>query len=517
MLRVTEPMDPARADPQPPAADVATTSALRARLVGISKSFGAFKALDGVTLTLNPGQIHAVLGENGAGKTTLVRILSGILSPDSGHIELNGQHVHLHGRKDGASRGIGIVQQHYGLIDELTGVENYLLGHPRAGTWLDHRRASRELEQTAGAFGIVVDPQRLVSALSVGERQRLEILIALAVGAKILILDEPTAALVTSEVALLIPMLRRLAAQGTGIIYITHKLEEVMQIADDVTVLRRGRVSGQFSRAALDKVRLTEAMIGNLPPHVEPGRPVPGKPVVELFAVSVADNDLRRGLRVIDLTVRRNEIVGIAGVAGNGQDALAEVLRGLCEPIDGALRRISSRVAYIPEDRARQGLAMSLSVAENAIVYRHRDPKFVRGWRLDLKAVAKFTRRLTDDAGVAGANPKLAAGALSGGNQQKLVIARELDREPDLIVAHNPYRGLDVGATRAVRRRLLEARDGGAGIVFISPDLDELFDVCSRIVFLTNGEIAGTIDPKATAISEVGSLLGGSLLGGAVS
>jgi general nucleoside transport system ATP-binding protein len=499
-----------RADLRAPAANVvAATSAVHARLVSISKSFGAFKALDNVTLTLDPGQIHAVLGENGAGKTTLVRILSGIMSPDSGHIELNGQKVELHGRKDGASRGIGIVQQHYGLVDELTGAENYLLGHPRAGRWLDYGRASKELARTARDFGIVVDPKRVVRTLTVGERQRLEILIALAVGAKILILDEPTAALVTSEVSLLIAMLQRLAAQGTSIIYITHKLDEVMQIADDVTVLRRGRVTGQFSRAVLDKARLTEAMIGTLPSHIEARRLEPGKPVVELFAVSVAGTALRRGLRLIDLTVRRNEIVGIAGVAGNGQEALAEVLRGLCEPIDGALHRISSRVAYIPEDRARQGLAMSLSVADNAIVYRHRDPNFVKGWRLDFQEVAQFTRRLTDDAGIAGANPKLPAGALSGGNQQKLVIARELDRQPDLIVAHNPYRGLDVGATEAVRRRLLEARDAGTGVVFISPDLDELFDICCRIIFLTNGEVAGTIDPKATAISEVGSLLGG--------
>jgi general nucleoside transport system ATP-binding protein len=494
----------------PTAGVAAATFATHARLVGISKSFGAFKALDDVSLTLNPGQIHAVLGENGAGKTTLVRILAGIMSPDTGYIELNGQKVELSGRKDGAGRGIGIVQQHYGLVEELTGAENYLLGHPRAGRWLDYRQANKELTRTARDFGIVVDPLRVVRTLTVGERQRLEILIALTVGAKILILDEPTAALVTNEVVQLIPMLRRLAGQGTSIIYITHKLDEVMQIADEVTVLRRGRATGQFARAVLDKVRLTETMIGALPPHVEAGRREPGQPVVELFAVSVADTALRRGLRLIDLTIRRNEIVGIAGVAGNGQEALAEVLRGLSDPIDGTLRRISARVAYIPEDRARQGLAMSLSVADNAIIYRYRDPDFVKGWRINPQTVAHFTRRLTDQAGIAGAGPRLPAGALSGGNQQKLVIARELDKRPDLIVAHNPYRGLDVGATEAVRRRLLDARDAGAGVLFISPDLDELFDICSRIVFLSNGKIAGTIDPKATAISEVGSLLGGS-------
>ena len=232
--------------------------------------------------------------------------------------------------------------------------------------------------------------------------------------------------------------------------------------------------------------------------------------VVEMHAVAVAASSFRRGLESIDLAVRRREIVGVAGVAGNGQEALAEILRALVPPIGGRIRRVSDQIAYIPEDRSHDGLALGLSVADNAILYRHRQPTFQGKWGLNPVAISQFTQRLIDDAGIAAANPSIAAGALSGGNQQKLVIARELDNDPDLIIAHNPYRGLDVGATAMVRQRLLDARNAGAGIVLISPDLDELFDLASRIVFLSKGNIVGSIDPKSTAISEVGHYIGGS-------
>jgi len=330
------------------------------------------------------------------------------------------------------------------------------------------------------------------------------------VGADILILDEPTAALVSSEVKSLIPVLRHLVSQGASIVYITHKLDEVMEIADQVTVLRRGRVTGRFTRADLQKDRLTEAMIGTLPEKVDAGRPNPGDLVAELNAISVSASLHRRGLNSIDLKVRRREIIGVAGIAGNGQEALAEVLRGLVSPTDGVIRRVSPRVAYIPEDRSHDGLAITLSVADNAILYRHREVAFQKGWSLNSQAIAHFAKTLIHDAGISAASPSIAAGSLSGGNQQKLVIARELDNEPDLIVAHNPYRGLDVGATVSVRQRLLKARDAGAGIVMISPDLDELFDIANRIVFLSNGKIVGSIDPQSTAIAEVGHFIGGS-------
>lgn len=483
-----------------------------ARLVGISKSFGETIALANVALDFHAGEVHAILGENGAGKTTLVRILSGILKPDAGHLEIDGSPVVLAGRKDGAAHGIGIVQQQDGLIGELSGIDNYLIDHPKSSLWLDRSHARNELVRAAQTLGLTVKPDALVSELSVGERQRLEILIALMIGAGLIIFDEPTAALLTSEVRVLIPLIRRLVSQGRSVVYITHKLDEVMEIADRVSVLRRGRVVGRFSRAELDKAALITAMVGNVPEKLEPGMTELGEIVVELDNVSVPPTRARRGLNGLSLGVRRHEIVGVAGVIGNGQEALAETLRGLVAPVQGQFRSISRRVAFIPEDRARDGLAMTLSIIDNLIVHRHRDLMFHTVGQLDMPAISRFVQDLVGQAGVVLHSLVEPAWSLSGGNQQKLVIAREFDRKPDLIVAHNPYRGLDVSATEAVRQSLLRARDSGAAVVLISPDLDDLFDISNRIVFLSNGRITGSVDPHSTTVHALGTLLGGASL-----
>lgn len=496
----TKPAEGAMADGAPP---------VRARLASIGKSFGKTIALADVSVDFHAGEVHAVLGENGAGKTTLVRILSGILQPDTGHIEINNRKVLLAGRKDGAAHGIGIVQQQDGLIEELTGIDNFLLDHPDARLWLDRSRARSELLEAARELGLAIQPDALVSRLTIGERQRLEILIALMIGADVIILDEPTAALLTTEVRLLIPVIRRLVAQGRSVIYITHKLDEVMEIADRVTVLRRARVAARFRRSELDKSALIVAMVGRVPEKVEPGQPRLGDTVVELKEVGLASTPFRRGLDGVSLAVRRHEIVGIAGVAGNGQEALAELLRGLAVPETGAVRIEPRRVAFVPENRARDGLALSMSVADNLMIYRHRERPFRVGFRLNGRAISEFVRGQVQRADVALRSIAAPASSLSGGNQQKLVIARELDRGPDLIVAHNPYRGLDVGATEAVRRSLLAARDSGAGVVLISPDLDDLFEVSNRILFLSNGRISGSVDPRLTTVLALGALLGG--------
>jgi general nucleoside transport system ATP-binding protein len=485
---------------------------VQARAVGIRKSFGKTLALSDVGLDFHAGEVHAILGENGAGKTTLVRILSGILKPDAGHLEIRGRKVALAGRKHGAAHGIGIVQQQDGLIHELTGIENYLLDEPRASVWLDRSRARDELLESARKLNLGVKPDALVGALSIGERQRLEILIALMIGAQIIIFDEPTAALLTTEVRVLIPLIRRLVEQGRSVVYITHKLDEVMEIADRVTVLRRGHVVGRFARPNLDKAALITAMVGSVPEKPQPATREAGDIVVDVRDVSVLSSRLRRGLSGVNLTVRRHEIVGVAGVAGNGQEALAELLRGLASPSDGELRRIPRQVAFIPEDRARDGLAMTLSISDNAIIYRHREPPYRARGRINMRAVTEFVRELVDRAGIAIYSTAAPASSLSGGNQQKLVIAREFDRRPDLIVAHNPYRGLDVAAAEAVRRSLLDARDRGAAVVLICPDLDDLFEISNRIVFLSNGCIAGSIDPRSTTVHALGTLLGGAAL-----
>jgi ABC-type uncharacterized transport system ATPase subunit len=277
-------------------------------------------------------------------------------------------------------------------------------------------------------------------------------------------------------------------------------------------VLRRGHVVGRFRRTELDKVALITAMVDNVPEKLEPGIRELGEIVVELDEVSIPSSRSRRGLDGVSLSVRRHEIVGVAGVVGNGQEALAETLRGLAVPTKGMLRCVSRQIAFIPEDRARDGLAMTLSISDNLIVYRHRDSHFRAGGRLNMRAITKFAEDLVEQAGVMLQSVTAPASSLSGGNQQKLVIAREFDVQPDLIVAHNPYRGLDVAAADAVRRSLLQARDAGAGVVLISPDLDELFDISNRIVFLSNGRVSGSIDPHSTTVHALGALLGGASL-----
>ena len=326
---------------QPGPDDVSTAGdrvALRARLRGISRAFGATQAVLDADLDIRAGEVHALLGENGAGKTTLMRVLAGILRPDAGSIEIDGETVQLRGRRDGARRGIGFVQQHFGLIEEIDGVENYLLGHPRLGSWLHVERARRELRQTAAELELDVDVDCPISDLSVGERQRLESLIALATGADVLILDEPTAALGSAEVEVLERVLRLLTGQGKSVVYITHKLPEVMAFADRVTVMRRGRVVAEFAGEALDAADLTQAMIGQLPERSEVSRLDPGEPVLALEGVGVAASDSGQGLFDIDLEVRTHEVVGIAGISGNGQEALAELLCGLVEPASGEHR-----------------------------------------------------------------------------------------------------------------------------------------------------------------------------------
>ncbi len=483
---------------------------VRARLRGIDKSFAATRAVRGADLTLRAGEIQALLGENGAGKTTLMRILAGILRPDAGTIEIGGEVVALRGRMDGARHGVGLVQQHFGLVGELTGTENYLLGHPALRAWLPRARARAELTRAAEAFALAVDVDRPAAALTMGGRQRLEILIALVTGADVLILDEPTAALGSDDVAVLEGLLRTLSGRGKSVVYITHKLAEVMAFADRVTVMRRGRVVAEFERTEIETDVLTEAMVGDLPESVAVSRRPPGAVVLSARGISTPSAGTRCGLRDIDLAVHAHEIVGVAGVTGNGQEALAELLCGLAEPTAGAVDLRPDVVAYIPEDRARDALAMTLSLSDNAIVHRHRAPELRRGGRLRAAEVDHFVSEIVAAGSVQTPAFETPVSALSGGNQQKLVLAREIARAPALVVAHNPYRGLDVSASSDVRRRLLEARDRGTAIVLISPDLEDLFDIADRILVLSDGAFVGSVDPRTATAREIGALLGGA-------
>ena len=474
---------------------------------GVHKSFGSVRAVSDVTIEIVPGEIHAILGENGAGKSTLMGILSGSMQPDEGMIELDGKAVVFPSRKQGALAGIGIVQQHYGLVEDLDGIDNFLLGHPRSTFWLRRENAAATLKKTAEANGLSIDPHRKVSDLAVGERQSLEIVIALATGARLLIMDEPTAALGSSEIDTLTRVLRGLADAGKSVIYISHKLEEVMLLADRVTVMRGGKVAERFTRGEFDADDLTAAMIGGLPERPEFIPCARGESVASLENVLASGTTSLSSLHGITVDVFAGEVLGIAGVSGNGQEALAEVLAGLTAPSSGTLLRKNEIVAFIPEDRAKYGLAMNLTVTDNALLHRHHG--LMGRIRTDKKGVSLLVSNLVNEADIRGASHNRAVAKLSGGNQQKLVVARELDRDPCLVVAHNPYRGLDVGATQAVRSRLLEARDDGAGVVLISPDLQDLFGICDRIAVISNGRFTGEVDPVTTSPEQIGAMMGG--------
>jgi ABC-type uncharacterized transport system ATPase subunit len=486
------------------------TPASVARLGGVSKAYGPVRAVDGVSLDLRAGEIHALLGENGAGKTTLMKVLAGIVAPDEGTVELHGEVVRLRDRREAAGHGVGMVQQHFGLVEELDGAENMQLGHPHGGRLTDTRRAGERLRELGASLGLEVDPRRRVGDLTVGERQHLEILIALSADPTILIMDEPTAALGGSQIDALGVVLRRLADAGTAIVYITHKLREVMAISDRVTVMRRGQIVESTSTADTDVDQLALAMIGSVPPVMASPSPHPvGDVVAHLRGVSVAESREHSGISDVDLEIRSGEVVGVAGVIGNGQEALAGVLTGLVSSSAGTIDPAPRVVAYVPEDRARDGLAVTLSIADNAIVHRHRDASLRRGPRINRGAVGAFARNLVDHAGIRVPTMDRTSGTLSGGNQQKLVLARELETSPDLIVAHNPYRGLDVGATADVRQRLLAARDAGAAVLVISPDLDDLFGLADRLVVLFDGRIVGRVDPGSTSAQELGRMMAG--------
>ena len=464
----------------------------------------------GVDITIRGGEVHALLGENGAGKTTLMRILAGIVRPDDGMIEIAGESVTLHDRRDGTRHGIGMIQQHFALIDELTAAENYLLGRPDASAITNMKEAYGELRDAADRLGLRVDPGALVADLTMGERQRLETAIAVSTGARVLIMDEPTAALGIEDAGLVMNISRRLADEGAGIVFITHKLKEVMEVSDRVSVLRRGKLVLTAETAATSAKELTNAMVESVPKaRSARHQAAKAEPVARLRNISVEEAGRRVGLDDVSLEVNGGEILGVAGVVGNGQDALARVVTGLIQPSGGHLDLPSGVVAYVPEDRAREGLASELSVRDNAIVHRHRDSALQRLGRLAPKPVEDFVERLLERAQVRVEHTGTPASALSGGNQQKLVLGRELDRASGVIVAHNPYRGLDIGATAEIRERLLEARDAGAGILMISPDLDELFDVCARLVVLFEGRIVGELDARKAKVQEVGRLMAG--------
>jgi simple sugar transport system ATP-binding protein len=493
-------------------------------LRGITKRFGALVANDAIDLDVRAGEVHALLGENGAGKSTLMNVLYGLYSPDEGRITLEGEPLRLRSPRDAIEAGIGMVHQHFMLIPVMTVAENIVLGtEPHRGPMLDMAAAEQRVQDLSGRYGLTVDPRALVEDVSVGTQQRIEILKALYRDAKVLILDEPTAVLTPPEIVDLLGVLRELRARGTSIIIITHKLDEVLQIADRISVLRRGKKVSTIPAAGATERGLAELMVGRpVLSEVERGTAHPGDTVLSIDDLHVRDDRELETVQGLTFSVRCGEIVGIAGVDGNGQSELAEAIAGMRKVASGTIRlrdrdvtdasprgAAEAGIGHIPQDRQRHGLVLDFSISENTVLHDYeRAPISRLGW-LNPKAMLSRARRLIERFDVRGGSPAAPARALSGGNQQKLVLAREIDLQPQLLLAAQPTRGLDVGAIEFVHRQLIEQRDAGRAVLLISFELDEIFGLSDRILVMYEGRITLETRPDQTNESELGLAMTG--------
>jgi ABC-type uncharacterized transport system ATPase subunit len=496
---------------------------------GITKRFGSVVANDHVDFVSAWGEVHALVGENGAGKSTLMSILAGLYRPDSGSVEIDGETVRFRSPRDAIDHGIGMVHQHFMLVDPFTVAENVVLGERRADVDLQLPRVERELKALSERYGLGVDPRARIWQLSVGEQQRVEILRLLYLGARILVFDEPTAVLTPQEAHGLLQTLRGLAAKGFSVVFISHKLDEVLEVADRISVLRRGKVVATTSAGEIDRRTLARLMVGReLAPFIEhpdeePHEAVPvGEAVLALRGVSVTGNKGSPALHDVDLEVRAGETLGIAGVAGNGQSELAEVITGLRRSTAGSLliagKEMTNRsaaeiadagVAHIPEDRLATGLIGGMDLRENAILRDYSRPPLSSGPFLASRVVDAFTDRLIADNDVKTPGRWAKLRMLSGGNQQKLLLGRELAGSPRLIVAVHPTRGVDIGATEAIHTALREQRARGAATLLISEDLDELLALSDRIAVLFAGRIIGIVPARGADREEIGLLMAG--------
>ncbi|MGH7725445.1 MAG: ABC transporter ATP-binding protein [Candidatus Eiseniibacteriota bacterium] len=488
-------------------------------LEGITKSFGRLRANDGVSLTVLPGTIHALVGENGAGKTTLMKTLFGLYHPDAGVIRLNGEAVRFHSPADALARGLGMVHQHFMLVRPLTVAENITLAHEiTTGPLLDPRRAVTVVRELSQRYGLRVDPEARIENLSVGEEQRVEILKALYHGAKILILDEPTAVLTPQETEELFGVLRSLRSQGTTVVLITHKLREVMAISDDVTVMRGGRTVGTRKTAATSIPELAELMVGRpVLLEVEKAEAKPGAPVLEIDGLSVRDDRGLPAVSELSLAVAAGEIVGIAGVEGNGQNELVEALTGLRRWTAGdvrlsgrSLHGLSPRaiahlgVSHVPADRWKRGLVLEYSLEDNLIFGRHDERAFNRGAVLARPAIRTFANERLQEFDVRPPLPLARARQLSGGNQQKVIVAREFTRPGPLLIAAHPTRGIDLGAIEFIHKEIVRQRDAGRAVLLVSAELAELLTLSDRIAVLYEGRITFEARPRETDERELG-------------
>ena len=492
---------------------------------GITKRFGDVLANDHISLAIPDKSIHAIIGENGAGKSTVMNILYGFYAADEGEILIDGQARAISGPGDAIKLGLGMVHQHFMLVEPLTVTENIILGaEPTVGLSIDYRKARARVREISEQYGLKIDPDALISNLSVGQEQRVEILKTLYRGARILILDEPTAVLTPQEVSEMFAILRGLRDQGKTIIIITHKLAEVLSLSDNITVMRDGKVVGNLPTSEATAEGLARLMVGReVLLRVKKDDAKPRDPVLSVRGLTLRGAEGNSILDNVSFEVRGGETLGIAGVEGNGQTELIEILAGLQKAtggevwlenthIDGLDPRQRKRrgIAHIPEDRHRRGLLLSFDLAGNSILGVHRERPISGTFLLNNDVIVERARRLVREYDVRPPNIELPARALSGGNQQKLIVAREFDIKPRLVLVSQPTRGVDIGATEFIHRKVIELRDAGVAILLVSAELDEVLSLSDRIIVIYAGRIVGEVDPKSVSEEEIGLMMTGA-------
>lgn len=494
-------------------------------MLNIRKEFPGIVANDDITLQLAPGEIHALLGENGAGKSTLMSILFGLYQPDRGTIKIRGQEVSITNPNVANELGIGMVHQHFKLVHNFTVTENIILGlEMKKGIVVDIRRAAARIKELSEKYGLNVDPYAKIEDVSVGMQQRVEIMKMLYRNAEVLIFDEPTSVLTPQEIRDLMAIMRNLIVEGKSIILITHKLKEIKAIADRCTVIRRGRLIGTVDVASTSEEKMAEMMVGReVNFRVDKKERAPGKVILRIENLSVLNNRKVIGLKDFSLEVRSGEIVGVAGVEGNGQTELVEAITGLRKVESGKIflkeieittlsirERIKLGMAHIPEDRHKHGLILDYTVEDNLIlkVY-YRDP-YAKNGLLNREAIHRHAEKVMAEFDVrAGQGPASIARSLSGGNQQKAIVGREIEHNPELLIAVQPTRGLDVGAIEYIHKRILEQRDKGKAVLLVSLELDEVLNLSDRIAIINNGELIGIVNAAETNENEVGLMMAG--------
>lgn len=494
-------------------------------MLNIRKEFPGIVANDNITLQVKKGEIHALLGENGAGKSTLMNVLFGLYQPEKGEIRVKGKPVNITNPNIANDLGIGMVHQHFMLVDPFTVTENIILGQETTSKgMIDIKKAEKDVREISEKYGLAVDPSAKIADISVGMQQRVEILKTLYRGAEILIFDEPTAVLTPQEIGELIQIMKTLINEGKSIILITHKLKEIMEVCDRCTVIRKGKGIGTVTVSETNPNELASLMVGReVTFTTEKIEANPKHPVFEIENLHVKDSRGLGAVNGLDLTVRSGEIVGIAGVDGNGQSELIEAITGLRKIDSGTVKlngkditKLSPRkitesgIGHIPQDRHKHGLVLDFPIGENMVLQTYYQEPNSKMGVLNFKNIYQKAKTLIEEFDVRTPSEFTLARALSGGNQQKAIIGREVDRNPDLLIAAQPTRGLDVGAIEFIHKRLIEQRDNGKGVLLVSFELDEIMNVSDRIAVIYEGKIVAIVDPKQTTEQELGLLMAGS-------